>query len=78
LGYVFSSRSKYVSDTEKISFSNGDIRQFQYGLTFNFGWNTFNDHIYYSLSNLFNDNITLDGELIEMKPLRVGFVFYIL
>lgn len=78
LGYVFASRSKYVSDIEKISFSNGDVRQFQYGLTFSFGWNTFNAHVYYSLSNLFEDNITFDGELIEIKPLRVGFVFYIL
>ncbi len=78
LGYVFASRSKFVTDSEKISFSNSDVRQFQYGLTFNFGWNTFNAHVYYSLNNLFDDNVTIDGEPIEMKPLRVGFVFYIL
>ena len=78
LGYVFASRSKYLFDAEKVSFSNGDIRQIQYGLTFSFGWNTFNAQIYYSLSNLLNDNTTLDGESIEMKPLRVGLIFYIL
>jgi len=78
LGYVFASRSKYVLDPEKVSFYNEDVRQFQFGLTVSFGWNTFNAHIYYSLSNLFNDTATLDSELIEMKPLRVGFIFYIL
>ncbi|MFH6602441.1 porin family protein [Maribacter algicola] len=78
LGYVFASRSKFVTESEKISFSNGDVRQFQYGLTFSFGWNTFNAHVYYALSSIFKDDITIDGEPIEMKPLRVGFIFYIL
>jgi len=78
LGYVFSGRSKFISKVEKASFSNNDLRKLQYGLTFNVGWNTFNIHIYYALSSLFNDNVVLDNEMIEIKPLRVGFIFYIL
>ncbi len=78
LGYVFSGKSKFISKVEKTSFSNDSLRKFQYGLTFNVGWNTFNIHIYYSLSSLFNDNVALDNEMIEVKPLRVGFIFYIL
>lgn len=78
LGYVVGGRSKFVSDEEKISFYNSDIRKFQYGLTFNFGYNSFNLHAYYALNNLFNDGVTLNGSDINMKPLRIGLIFYIL
>ena len=78
LGYVIGGRSKYVSDEEKISFYNTDIRQFQYGLTFSFGYNTFNLHAYYALNSLFNDGVVFEGTDIAMKPLRIGLIFYIL
>ena len=78
LGYVFSARSKLVTEVNKDSFINPDIRKFQYGLMFNFGWNTFNVHIYYSLNNLFDDGVTIEEEDLKLKPLRVGLIFYIL
>ena len=79
LGYVVGSRSKFVSDSAKISFNNTDIRKFRYGLMLNFGYSTFNVHAYYALSNLFNDNVnTVEGESIEFRPLRIGIIFYIL
>lgn len=79
LGYVVGSRSKFVSDTAKISFNNTDIRKFRYGIMLNFGYSTVNVHAYYALSNLFNDNVnTVEGESIEFRPLRIGIIFYIL
>ncbi|MDX1767638.1 porin family protein [Arenibacter troitsensis] len=79
LGYVFDGRSKFVSSSEKIVFVNKDIRDFQYGLTLNVGYNTFNIHIYYALSSLFNDGVMGEtGDLIEFKPLKVGLIFFIL
>ncbi|NNE02177.1 MAG: PorT family protein [Eudoraea sp.] len=78
LGYAFSSRSKLVTDVDKTSFTNPDIRKFQYGLMFNFGYNTFNVHIYYSLNGLFEDGISVESEEIKLKPLQVGLIFYIL
>lgn len=84
LGYVFGARSKFIPAdenevfTRKIAFNNSDVRKLHYGLTFNFGWNTFNMHVYYSLNNLFNDGVMLGGETITSKPLRIGFIFYIL
>lgn len=78
-GYIFSGRSKFVSNAEKISFKNRDIREFQYGIALNFGYNTFNIHAYYSLRSLLKDGTGLpDGEPIEMRPLRIGLIFYIL
>lgn len=78
LAYVVGARSKYVSDTEKTSFYNKNVEKFQYGATFSFGYNTFNVHVHYALNSLFNNSAELNGENINMKPLRVGFIFYIL
>jgi hypothetical protein len=78
-GYVFDGRSKFVSSTERVVFVNKDIRDFQYGLTLNVGYNTFNIHIYYALSSLFNDGVMgPSGGNIEIAPLKVGLIFYIL
>ncbi|HET8737101.1 MAG TPA: porin family protein [Pricia sp.] len=78
LGYVLGGRSKYVSENSKASFYNPDIRKFQYGLTFDFGYNTFNLHAYYALNRLFEGGTTVEGTEIELKPLRIGLIFYIL
>ncbi len=78
LAYGLGARSKYLADGIRESFKNTDVRQFSYGLTLNFGWNTFNIHAYYSLTGLFNDGVMVNGEAITLKPLRIGFIFYIL
>ncbi|MET7029758.1 porin family protein [Sediminicola luteus] len=79
LGYIFEGRSKFVDDTGKTGFSNPDIKKLQYGLMFNVGYNTWNIHIYYALSRLLEDGVVLDTmEPIEVKPLRIGIIFYIL
>lgn len=78
LGYVFNARSKFVESKSKRSFNNPDIEKFQYGITLNLGYNTFNIHVYYSLTNLFSDGATVNGENINIKPLQIGLIFYIL
>lgn len=78
LGYVFGSRSKVVTAEDKTSFVNPNIRKFQYGLMLNFGYNTFNVHFYYSLNSLLEDGTVIGTEELNLKPLRVGLIFYIL
>ena len=79
LGYIFEGRSKFVDDTGKTGFTNPDIKKLQYGLMFNVGYNTWNIHVYYALSRLLEDGVVLDTmEPIEVKPLRIGIIFYIL
>jgi len=79
LGYVFSGRSKLVTESQKTAFANDDLRSFQYGAMINFGYNTFNLHLYYGLNALFNDGVTLNnGNTLTIKPLRLGIIFYIL
>lgn len=76
--YVIGARSKLVTEDFTDGFFNSDIRRLQYGLTLNVGYNTFNIHVYYSLTDLFEENAVVNGESIGFRPLRIGFVFYIL
>ena len=78
LSYVMGARSKFVTDKFKNTFFNTDVTKFQYGLTFNIGWNTFNLHAYYALNKLFQKEAQFNGASIDMRPLRIGFIFYIL
>ncbi len=77
--YNFGARSVLVTDDGREGFSNSDIDKLQYGLSFNFGYNTFNFHLYYALNNFLKDGTSLDtGDSINFKPLRLGIIFYIL
>jgi len=79
LGYVVGSRSKFVSDVENFSFYNTDTENFQFGLSINFGYNTFNVHAYYALNDFFEKGtLTVDNKSVDFTPLRIGIIFYIL
>lgn len=78
LQYLFSGRSKFVTDNEKLSFSNSDIRDFQYGIYLSFGYNTWNFYAQYNLSNVFEDErYMMDGEPLEANIIKAGLIFYI-
>ncbi len=79
LGYVFSGRSRLVTEDGRDGFANKDIEQLQYGLILNFGYNTWNVHAYYGLNPLLKNGTNLQtGEAIDFKVLRIGIIFYIL
>ena len=77
-GYAFNAGSKFVLENLKNSFRNTDISEFQYGLTLNVGFHNFNVHAYYSLSKLYNDGVNLNDEAIDISPIRIGLIVYIL
>lgn len=76
--YVLGARSKSVIGGNKVGFANDDIRSLQYGPIVNFGYNTFNIHLYYALSDLFSDTAILNGEQIGFNSWKIGVIFYIL
>lgn len=76
--YIFANRSKYIGEPDNLTFSNEDIRPFQYGLYTSFGYNTWNFYAQYQLSSLIENKRTTDGEQIDMNVLRLGLIFYIL
>jgi len=78
-GYVFASHSRYSDALEVIKVKNiEDLQKVQYGLTFSAGYSTFNLHLYYGLNTLFDNVKTVEGDLIDLRQLNVGMVFYIL
>lgn len=76
--YILGARSKFVSGDIKDGFYNTDLSEFQYGLTLSFGYNTFNFHAYYALTDLFDGKAMVNGEVLRYTPLRIGLIFYIL
>ena len=75
--YLFSRRSKLVSNMGDQRFQNPNIARWQYGATLSFGYNTWNLQLYYALNSLLDEG-TLNGVPIEIKPLTVGIIFYVL
>ncbi len=46
--------------------------------TLSFGYNTFNFFASYSINPFFKDAVTVDGENVDFRTLKVGLMFYIL
>lgn len=81
--YLFSRRSKLIAENTNqfegnTTFSNSSIEQWQYGVMLNFGYNTWNLHLYWAISDFLNENATFENERLDLNPLRLGLIFYIL
>ncbi|MEM8508893.1 MAG: porin family protein [Bacteroidota bacterium] len=76
--YLFSRRAKIVFDDKDVTFSNPDIEQWQFGWMINFGYNTWNLHFYWALSDLLGNNATFNDDALTIRPIRIGVIFYIL
>lgn len=79
LGYIFANASKFVSDADKVKFSNDDLRKFQTDIYFSFGYNTWNFYASYGLNKIFESGVqTVSGEQLEIHVLKAGLIFYLL
>jgi len=79
VGYLLYNSTKFKSEAGNEKLSNIDeFNKIQYGLTLSAGYGTWNFHVYYGLNSVFNDTATLDGEVVVMKSLKIGLIFYIL
>ena len=81
--YLFSRRSKLIAEDVTLfsgntTFSNPNIEQWQYGVMLNFGYNTWNLHLYWMLSDFFDSNALFENQVLTITPLRIGVIFYIL
>lgn len=77
--YLLYNSTKLQSDAQDIKLSNIDaFNRLQYGLTLSAGYGTWNFHVYYGLSPIFDDSSTLNGEALDLTALKIGVIFYIL
>lgn len=73
VGYNVSSFSKYVDDNLKVKHYNlAELNDLRYGLTLRLSYSFVGVHVYYSLSELFQENGPMQG----MTPLSVGISFF--
>ncbi|MGD1947413.1 MAG: porin family protein [Croceivirga sp.] len=81
--YLFSRKSKLAGDNLSVfqgetTFSNPNINQWQFGAILNFGYNTWNLHLYYALTAFLDENALFQGERLTITPFRIGLIFYVL
>lgn len=78
LGYVYYFKANYKNGNEQIKLRDiPELNKWRTGLTFTFGYNTFNFHVYYSLNEFFDGTIQNTTTNVGLNTLKIGFMFYI-
>lgn len=79
IGYAFSSNAVYEDSLSSSKTSIlSEINRIQLGFTMSVGYNTWNAYLYYGLTSIFEDAQTADMQTLEMRAIKVGFLFYFL
>ncbi|MCR9181879.1 MAG: PorT family protein [Flavobacteriaceae bacterium] len=79
LGYAFHFKSVFKQDGDKFRETKIDeFERLRYTAFLNFGYNTFNLQIQYTINSFFNEEAQIDGVPINMTAIKLGLMFYIL
>ncbi|MUU79297.1 porin family protein [Winogradskyella endarachnes] len=79
VGYLLYNSVKFESETLNSNlYNSGSFEKLQYGLTLSAGYSTWNFYLYYGLNPIFDSSLKLEESGIEMKPINIGLMFYIL
>ncbi|MCF8274183.1 MAG: PorT family protein [Flavobacteriaceae bacterium] len=79
IGYVIANTSKYIDSSESLKNSGiSSLNEFQYGLTFCAGYNTWNFYVYYALNPIFSNEVIINEQPLDMNAIKIGLMFYIL
>ena len=79
IGYIYYFHSTFEQPGNTVGQTEvPELERLRLGATFNFGYNTFNFHFYYSLNSFFNEEATVNGNQFDLKTFQVGLMFYIL
>jgi hypothetical protein len=79
LGYAYWYKATFKQGGNNVD--QTDIPEFnpvRLSATLSFGYNTVNFFAQYSLNPFFDGAVTTQGETVNMLPLKLGFIFYIL
>lgn len=79
LGYTFHFKSVFKQDGNKFRETSIDeFDRLRYTAFLNFGYNTFNLQVQYTINSFFNNDAQIDGVPINMTAIKLGLMFYIL
>ncbi len=79
LGYTYWYKASFKQSGNNVN--QTDISEFnnmRLGASLSFGYNTVNFYAHYAITPLFTDAVTTSGEPVDMRPLKLGLIFYIL
>lgn len=79
-GYITRFKTEFEANSgEKFEFANpSDINRWRLGATLSVGWNTWNFHVYYSLTDFFKNGVISDNNQKNMSTIKLGLEFFIL
>lgn len=80
LGYMYRFKSSFraVGLENVVVRDPLELQRFRVGSTLSFGYGTFNFHVYYGLNSFFEDAVLEDDVSVDITPLKLGLMFYIL
>ena len=79
LGYVYAYKFNFEQPGNQVVQTNvAEFNRFRTGITFSFGYDTFNFYFYYNLNPFFKKEASINGAPIELNSLKLGLMFYIL
>ncbi len=79
LGYIYHFKSKFEQPNNAVNQTQLDeLNRFRVAGTFTFGYNVFNFSFYYSLNPLFDGTLEDENTPVNLVPLKIGLMFYIL
>ncbi|MFI8378450.1 porin family protein [Leeuwenhoekiella sp. NPDC079379] len=79
LGYVYAYKFNFEETGNQVVQTDvPEFDRYRLGLTFTFGYDTFNFHFYYNLNPFFKDGTLINGQPLELNSFKLGLMFYIL
>ncbi|RXG16409.1 outer membrane protein with beta-barrel domain [Leeuwenhoekiella polynyae] len=79
LGYVYAYKFHFEETGNQVTQTDvPEFNKYRMGLTFSFGYDTFNFYFYYNLNPFFNGDAQINDSPIEINSLKLGLMFYIL
>ncbi|WP_223248783.1 porin family protein [Leeuwenhoekiella nanhaiensis] len=79
LGYVYAYKFNFEQPGNQVVQTDvPEFDRYRLGLTFSFGYDTFNFFFYYNINPFFSDAVTNEGNPVELNSLKLGLMFYIL
>ena len=77
--YVYRTASNFVADKVDLTYKHIKIiKNWQFGLNISAGYGTWNFNFYYGLNNILKDQVELNGEKVNLRTMKFGFVYYFL
>ncbi|PQJ31155.1 hypothetical protein BST92_04100 [Nonlabens arenilitoris] len=79
LGYIYYYKSRFEqANNTVVQTSIPELNKFRYSATLTLGNGSFNAFVQYNLNTLFNEDAQVNGEAINLQPIKFGIEFYLL